>query len=507
MTLPARAPAFAAWAAVALGVALCWRIVPYRLDDAYITYRYAANLAAGHGFVFNPGGEPVEGFTSPLWCLLLALPAVLGSGSWLPELSTVLGASSCLGAIWVVWRAGRRGFAGAVSVVSLAVLPGAAFYAVTGMEACLFLLVVVTFAAAMAEVVPLRWGLVAGVVAVWVRPEGAWLPVMALAQVLGAGTPGRLLTRSAWLLVGAIIASGATLLGARLLVFGEVLPNTYFAKEASAAIGLGYLRLQLLEPAGAALVLLGMAGALLGEPRHRGYVAGAVAWMVAVVLEGGDWMPAGRFLLPVWGLMALGAGGVASARVRGAPRAAWLVAGGVLVSAALSVAGTLAESQRAAWSEHHIRGEARFIADWVGRSGATSVAAVDIGLLGFLTGADVTDLGGLTDARIGRRAGRHLHKPLDLDYVVAERHPEVVIIRLGRPPARDPGGSVRLHGLTGVERQLMGAPEFAMQYRLLFSVLPEDPQRNPYYGRAVFARRGFYPSLDAAVATDVVHVP
>lgn len=41
------------------------------LEDALITYRYAQNLAAGHGFVYNPG-ERVLGTTSPLLTLVLA---------------------------------------------------------------------------------------------------------------------------------------------------------------------------------------------------------------------------------------------------------------------------------------------------------------------------------------------------------------------------------------------------------------------------------------------------
>ena len=41
-------------------------------DDPFITYRYAANLLAGHGPVFNIG-ERVEGFTSPLHLLLMAM--------------------------------------------------------------------------------------------------------------------------------------------------------------------------------------------------------------------------------------------------------------------------------------------------------------------------------------------------------------------------------------------------------------------------------------------------
>ena len=30
-------------------------------DDAFISFRYAVNLSEGHGLVFNPGFERVEG--------------------------------------------------------------------------------------------------------------------------------------------------------------------------------------------------------------------------------------------------------------------------------------------------------------------------------------------------------------------------------------------------------------------------------------------------------------
>ncbi len=47
-------------------------LLPYGLfDDAYITFRYAANLARGLGLVFNPG-EHVLGTTSPLFTFILA---------------------------------------------------------------------------------------------------------------------------------------------------------------------------------------------------------------------------------------------------------------------------------------------------------------------------------------------------------------------------------------------------------------------------------------------------
>ena len=47
-------------------------------EDAYISFRYAANLAEGAGLVWNVGGERVEGYTSPLHIFLLASGFSLG---------------------------------------------------------------------------------------------------------------------------------------------------------------------------------------------------------------------------------------------------------------------------------------------------------------------------------------------------------------------------------------------------------------------------------------------
>lgn len=47
------------------------------LDDAFITFRYAENIAAGHGFVYNMG-ERVLGTTTPLFTLILSALAYLG---------------------------------------------------------------------------------------------------------------------------------------------------------------------------------------------------------------------------------------------------------------------------------------------------------------------------------------------------------------------------------------------------------------------------------------------
>jgi len=43
----------------------------FRLDDSFITFRYAQNLAAGHGLVYNPGDTTLS-TTAPLYAILLA---------------------------------------------------------------------------------------------------------------------------------------------------------------------------------------------------------------------------------------------------------------------------------------------------------------------------------------------------------------------------------------------------------------------------------------------------
>lgn len=57
------------------------------IDDANIFFVYANNLANGFGFVYNIGGEKVEGFTSLLWTIICALVFKL---SPYPELTLLL---------------------------------------------------------------------------------------------------------------------------------------------------------------------------------------------------------------------------------------------------------------------------------------------------------------------------------------------------------------------------------------------------------------------------------
>ena len=64
---------------------------PRTIDDAFITFRYARNLLAGQGFVYN-AGQRVLGTTTPLYTLLLAGLAGLTRSQNYPWLALLVNA-------------------------------------------------------------------------------------------------------------------------------------------------------------------------------------------------------------------------------------------------------------------------------------------------------------------------------------------------------------------------------------------------------------------------------
>ncbi len=58
-------------------------------EDAFISFRYAKNLAAGNGLVWNAGETPVEGYTNFLWILISSI--ILSAGLNLLIFSQVIG--------------------------------------------------------------------------------------------------------------------------------------------------------------------------------------------------------------------------------------------------------------------------------------------------------------------------------------------------------------------------------------------------------------------------------
>ena len=149
-------------------------IVRFVQDDAFITYRYARNLARGNGLVFNPG-ERVEGYTNFLWTVMHVIPEKLGWSS--PIFSQVIGIALMVATVAVTLRLARRLFSSQSFgfLVALTLLANMTFltYATGGLETMQQTLLVVSVAALLLPVTAAASGVAARGVAV--RRVGAGL--------------------------------------------------------------------------------------------------------------------------------------------------------------------------------------------------------------------------------------------------------------------------------------------------------------------------------------------
>lgn len=214
---------------------LRWRFLG---DDAFISFRYAQNLARGDGLVWNPG-EYVEGYTNFLWVLLLAGGIKLDI---MPEvLAQLLGFASGLGILLTSVTLARRWLPSQpwswwLPAAFLATNRSFAAWSSGGLETQLFAFLILCGFAWLFPACPsptLRLGSATALgLATLTRPEGALFAGIAGLGVLGDSLGFRrcFSPRSAtrWILtVGTLVGSHSLF---RLLYYGELVPNTYHAK-------------------------------------------------------------------------------------------------------------------------------------------------------------------------------------------------------------------------------------------------------------------------------------
>ncbi len=227
-------------ALLTLAVVTC--VLAYRafhgfiFEDAYITYRYADNLAGGRGFVFNPG-ERVLGTTTPLYTLILTGLGLLGLD--IPSAGTALSVVAIAGVgLAGAWTLRRRAHPALGVVFALIALWGGfATYYLSGMETAFYSLLLLGSALAASR---RSWG--------W---TGVLIGLAFLTRYDAVMFAGPLLLL-AWLGERARLAPGewraalrgplrAALIAAALALpwlvfasfyFGSPLPNTLAAKQA-----------------------------------------------------------------------------------------------------------------------------------------------------------------------------------------------------------------------------------------------------------------------------------
>lgn len=243
---PRRPSARVCWLAVLTliawsGVRLLW----FQCDDAFITFRHVANAMDGHGLCWNPPPfQPVEGYTSFAWAVLL-----WAVWSWFgvepPVAANVLSVAIGFGtftlaavAAFRVRRADGSRLPEVVTLIALATLATNRTFLqwfTGGLETALFNFsfaawVLLAFRSPTAR--GARWLAVwsaAAALTALVRPDGLLLVAATAAAALGLRLQRQLASRR--LLLG-LLPLLAVLLHVlwRRAFYGDWLPNTYYAK-------------------------------------------------------------------------------------------------------------------------------------------------------------------------------------------------------------------------------------------------------------------------------------
>ena len=303
----------AGWAvlgvAVVVHLSLCWVLRGFVTDDSWISVRYAENLANGDGFVWNPGGPRVEGFSNPL---LVAVEALAHAGGWsalaAARLLGVVGGVACVVLVYVLGRRVVGEQAAGVGALLTACSAPFALWAVGGLETLLVALVV---AAGTLEVSRPDGGRVyraaaAFAVLPWLRPEGlavaaALVAAGELPGLFRAGTRRRALSRG-YVLAGIPLLSQAVLELVRLGIYGHLLPNSVLYKSGA---GEGFTVLENFLGQAAWPIALAVVGALLLRGRARLLAVPPAVYALGSIGTLDSANAYSRFFMPVWPLLAL----------------------------------------------------------------------------------------------------------------------------------------------------------------------------------------------------------
>jgi len=457
---------------------LQYRSYGFTVDDAYISLRYAENLASGFGPVFNPG-ERTEGSSNFLWVVILAGARLLGANP--VHAAKLLGAILVLLVPWMLLSASSRLPPKRPNIIApwLSMLSAPlAVWSVAGLEtgAYTFLLTWAISAAASdlsEDSVGRTSGCVPLLGAALMRPEGIALsgPYLAIAWWRGFQPASRFPLRRA-LSATAIVAGGFLALTLfRLWFYGDLVPNTYYAKVTNPTLfPMGSAGPYLLGFLTGTSTWMWVGAALIPcLVRPVGATTIVAAGMIATQLGfigwvGADWMLGWRFIVPVLPALCLLAGSgiqliydrFVERRTSRAPAKKWLVIAPAMAITALASVDSFGalEKKITAYTDTIPLMETPLI-DWLKREAPprTTIAMGDCGAVPYHSRLETIDMLGLNDAFVAR------HSPAEnARYVVRERKPDLIVIS-GRGSGR---GSLR--SLFRLDQEILNLDDFWQHY-------------------------------------------
>jgi hypothetical protein len=435
------------YAAVAIATFPRWTV-----DDAFIVLRYAENLARHGALTWNVGDDPVEGYTGVLLPLAVAGAFRLGIA---PETAAhaldIAGFFATLAALAALLRRMAVAPVARASAIALvATAPILFTHATSGLETTIFSALAVSSLLAFDRAVEiarprddlLLFALLLALALA--RPEGVAVAAVALPLLLGAR--GRTAAWPTLARAAAVAVPGALYFAWRVAYYGQLMPNTFYAKrlrhvsfESAENLAL-FLALYLFLPAAAVAALVAVAPRRSLEIFRRqrpGARLGVALALLAVASVAVQYLRAAlimnyafRFWAPFYPLLVAALAVVASAALEalrereGRPRRGAVAAAAALLVAQLcGHALFLPREREFAWQTARLIEDehapiARFLADRV-PPGETIVVVVDAGAIPYFSKLRTIDFGGLNDEFLSRRFVDRIPEARVVDYFYA----------------------------------------------------------------------------------------
>jgi len=261
---------------------------PHVTDDAFIFFRYADHFAEGEGLRWNLDGKAVEGFSSPLWVL------ILGGLQWI-HLDMIVGAKllgmmSILSTwglmLYIFYQEACRDF---LPILVFLCLGNLYYWSLSGMETGLYTFLLLGSACALQY----RWCAIFLPLMALARPEGFFILIVMSFTWWIYSRKSR--TDLIWIW---IIPLSYFIF--RIGYYHDVLPNTYYAKVGAPLLS----RISTGGPY-TLTVLLSLIPCYWGvrksiNPIVLGLGIVLLLELILVLLGGGDWMNWGRLLIPMF---------------------------------------------------------------------------------------------------------------------------------------------------------------------------------------------------------------
>ena len=270
------------------------------VDDAAISFQYAKNLALGHGLCFHSSMAPVEGFSNPIWTMLLAAAYSFG---WqdLVLVSKVLGLVFHIATGLLFCLYGFRHYWPLLILFVLFSFPYHLYWSVTGLESASYgFFLCLAYLCVKRKLSKSLW-IVLGLI-IFSRPEGFIFAF--IFAVSDQQEKRKSILMSAIFLMAMIFI--------RLLYFNDILPNTVWAKWGlvhssdplmNVKLGFSYFWEYFSSFIKFPFLVLPVLLFLILK-RQWLLISLFIAHLIFLMLSGGDWMRGWRFMSPLTPLFA-----------------------------------------------------------------------------------------------------------------------------------------------------------------------------------------------------------